>query len=110
MDYNINDKWKIFGRMARYNTTDIAGNPTPNKSALYVPTGTARAAWNAGGDAIWTINARTVVDFHGDWHSLLDAYVSTRCLRADGARSGRTINWYAPYQTASVGRRSIFRT
>ena len=64
VDYNINDKWKLFGRMARYNTTDIAGNPTPNNSQLYVPTGTARAAWNAGGDAIWTINPT-----HGGGHS-----------------------------------------
>ena len=75
-DYNINDKWKVFGRLGRYNTTDIQGNPTPNNSELYVPTGTARAAWNVGGDAIWSINARTVAEFRGDWHSLLDAYIS----------------------------------
>ena len=75
VDYDINSKWKVFGRMARYNTNDIAGNPTPNNSELYVPTGTSRAAWNVGGDAIWTINSRTILDIHGDWHSLVDAYV-----------------------------------
>ena len=52
MDYNITDKWKVFGRVARYNTTDLAGNPTPNNSQLYVPTGTSRGATNIGGDAI----------------------------------------------------------
>jgi hypothetical protein len=103
VDYNINDKLKVFGRVARYNTTDLAGNPTPNNSQLYVPTGTSRGATNIGGDAIWTVNARTVVDFHGDWHKLIDAYVSTDL----GANGWSTIwpnnNWYKPYLDASVG-------
>ena len=32
VDYAISDKWRVFGRVARYNTTDLAGNPTPNNS------------------------------------------------------------------------------
>jgi hypothetical protein len=102
-DYNINDKWKVFGRLARYNTTDIQGNPTPNSSELFVPTGTARAAWNVGGDAIWNINSRTVAEFRGDWHSLLDAYVSTPLGKDGWGSIWPNNNWYAPYQTASVG-------
>jgi hypothetical protein len=102
-DYNINDKWKVFGRLARYNTTDIQGNPTPNNSELFVPTGTARAAWDVSGDAIWNVNPRTVVEFRGDWHSLLDAYVSPS-LGSNGWASIWPNNpWYQPYQTASVG-------
>jgi Carboxypeptidase regulatory-like domain len=102
-DYNINDKWKVFGRLAHYNTTDIAGNPTPNNSELYVPTGTARAAWNVGGDAIWSINSRTVAEFRGDWHKLLDAYVSTPLGSSGWGSIWPNNAWYAPYQTASVG-------
>jgi hypothetical protein len=103
VDYNINDRWKVFGRVARYNTTDLAGNPTPNNSQLYVPTGTSRGSTNIGGDAIWSLNARTVVEFHGDWHKLIDAYVSPD-LGANGwASIWPNNNWYAPYQTASVG-------
>jgi hypothetical protein len=102
-DYNINDKWKVFGRLAHYNTTDIAGNPTPNNSELYVPTGTARAAWNVGGDAIWSINSRTVAEFRGDWHKLLDAYVSTPMGSSGWGSIWPNNAWYAPYQTASVG-------
>jgi hypothetical protein len=42
------------------------------------------------------------VDFHGDWHKLIDAYVSP------GLREGRLVedlgnNWYQPYLDASVG-------
>ncbi len=102
-DYNINDKWKVFGRLARYNTTDIQGNPTPNNSELFVPTGTARAAWNVGGDAIWSINSRTIAEFRGDWHSLLDAYVSTPLGSSGWGSIWPNNAWYAPYQTASVG-------
>ena len=103
VDYNINDRWKVFGRVARYNTTDLAGNPTPNNSQLYVPTGTSRGATNIGGDAIWTVNPRTLVDFHGDWHKLIDAYISPD-LGANGWSSiWPNNNWYKPYQDASVG-------
>src|SRR5258708_327678 len=87
-DYNISDKWKVFGRVARYNTTDLAGNPTPNNSQLYVPTGTTRGATDLGGDAVWTVSSRTVVDFHGDWHKLIDAYISD-----DLGKDGRSKIW-----------------
>jgi hypothetical protein len=103
VDYNINDKWKVFGRVARYNTTDIAGNPTPNNSQLYVPTGTTRGSTNIGGDAIWTVNARTVVDFHGDWHKLIDAYISQDLGKDGWSKIWPGNPWYKPYQDASVG-------
>ena len=63
--------------MGRYHTTDSSGDPTPNHSQLYVPTGTLRNATQVSGDAIWTVNPRTVVNFHGDWHKVIDAYVAT---------------------------------
>jgi len=102
-DYNINDKWKVFGRVARYNTTDLAGNPTPNNSQLYVATGTTRGATNIGGDAVWTVNARTVVDFHGDWHKLIDAYISQDLGPNGWSSIWPNNNWYKSYLDASVG-------
>ena len=77
-DYNINDKVKVFGRVSRYYTDDLAGNPTPQANTrLYVPTGSQRGAWQIAGDVTWTINPRTVAEVHGDWHNVIDAYVST---------------------------------
>ena len=93
-DYNISDKWKIFGRVAHYNTTDIQANPTPNDSELFTPTGTARAGWDAGGDAVWTVNPRTVVEFRGSWHSLLDAYVSSPLPSSGWGSIWPNNNWY----------------
>ena len=31
VDYNINDQWKVFGRIGRYYTDDLAPNATPNQ-------------------------------------------------------------------------------
>lgn len=103
VDYIVNDKWKVFGRVARYNTTDLAGNPTPNNSELYVPTGTSRAATDIGGDAIWTVSPRTLVDFHGDWHKLIDAYISPDLGSAGWSTIWPNNSWYKVYQDASVG-------
>lgn len=102
-DWNINDKWKVFGRIGRYHTTDIYSNPTPNKSPLYVPTGSLRNATQVAGDAIWTLDARTVVDLHGDWHDVVDAYVSPSLGPNGNAQFWPNNPWYQPYQVNSPG-------
>jgi hypothetical protein len=102
-DWNINDKWKVFGSVGRYHTTDIYSNPTPNNSPLYQPTGSLRTATEISGDAVWTVNPRTVVDIHGNYHSVVDAYVSNQM----GPNGWSTIwgdnKWYEPYQVNSPG-------
>ncbi len=103
VDYNINDTWKVSGHIGRYHTTDIAGNPTPNNSQLYVPTGTLRAATQVSGDAVWTVNPRTVVNFHGDWHRIIDAYVSTDLGKDGWSKIWPDNNWSQSYLDASVG-------
>ena len=77
VDYNITDKWKVFGRYSGYHTTDIYSNWTPNKSQLYVPTGTVRTAKQLAGDAVWTVTPASIVDLHASYHRLVDAYDST---------------------------------
>jgi len=103
VDWNINNKWKVFGRFGRYHTTDIYSNPTPNKSPLYVPTGSLRNADQVAGDAIFSLNERTVLDFHGDYHDVTDAYVSTSLGANGNAQFWPNNNWYEPYQVNSPG-------
>ncbi len=103
VDYTINDKWRVYGRIGRYHTTDISPNTTPNNSRLYVPTGTLRAATQVSGDAVWTVNPRTVVNFHGDWHKVIDAYVSDSLGDAGWGTIWTNNPWYADYQKASPG-------
>ena len=103
-DYNLNDKWRFFGRIGRYYTDDLAGNPTPLATTqLYVPTGTERAAWQVAGDATWTINPRTVLDIRGDWHSVVDAYVSSSLGAQGWGGIWPNSDWYKTYTSASQG-------
>lgn len=102
-DYNINSKLKIFGRFSAYHTTDLSPNLTPNNSVLYLPTGTYRTAQQAMGDAVWSVNPTTVLDFHGDWDRVDDAYTSTPMPSPGWASIWPNNPWYQPSLNASKG-------
>jgi hypothetical protein len=103
-DYNISDKWRAFGRVSRYYTDDLAGNPTPlQTTSLYVPTGSVRGAWQVVGDVIWTPTPRTVVNFHGDWHDVIDAYVSTPLGEGGWSSIWANSDWFKSYTSADTG-------
>ena len=101
VDYNLNEKWRLFGYYGRYHSEDIAGNPTPNNSILYQPNGSLRGANQIAGDAVWSITPSTVLNFHGDWFNLTDAFVSKDLGKNGWASIWPNNNWYAPYQAAS---------
>lgn len=101
VDYNINDNWRVSGYFGRYRSDDIANNPTPNNSILYQPSGSARAANQVLGDVIWSASPNTVLNFHGDWFNLIDAYVSKDLGKNGWASIWPNNPWYLPYQTAS---------
>lgn len=101
VDYNISEKWRVSGYYGRYYSTDSQTNPTPNNSVLYQPAGSLRIANQVLGDAIWTLSPSTVINFHGDWFNLVDAYVS-KGLGKDGWSTVWPNNpWYAPYLNAA---------
>jgi hypothetical protein len=101
VDYNINEKWRVSGYYGRYYSTDSQTNPTPNNSVLYQPAGSLRIANQVLGDAIWAVSPSTVINFHGDWFNLVDAYTS-KSLGKDGWSSIWPNNpWYAPYLDAA---------
>ena len=101
VDYNLNDKWRLFGYYGRYHSEDIAGNPTPNNSVLYQPNGSLRGANQIAGDAVWSMTPTTVLNFHGDWFNLTDAFVSKDLGKNGWAGIWPNNPWYAPYQAAS---------
>ncbi len=103
-DYSINDNLKAFGRVSRYYTDDLAGNPTPlQTTSLYVPTGSVRGAWQVAGDVTWTASPRTVVNFHGDWHDVIDAYVSQPLGEGGWSNIWTNSDWFKPYTSADTG-------
>jgi hypothetical protein len=96
VDYNINDKVRVSGYYGRYYSTDSQTNPISNGSSLYQPAGSLRIANQVLGDAIWSVTPTTVLNVHGSWFNLVDAYVS-KGLGANGWSAVWPNDWYAPY-------------
>lgn len=101
VDYNISSNWRVSGYFGRYHSTDSQTNPTPNNSSLYQPAGSLRIANQVLGDAVWTPRPNMVVNFHGDWFNLVDAYTS-QGLGKNGWSAVWPNNWYAPYEQQSA--------
>ncbi len=79
VDYNISEKWRVSGRYSRLHTVQSSNDPTENQSPLYVTQNpSARHATSIVGDAVWTASPTTVVNFHGDFHNLVDDFYSAR--------------------------------
>lgn len=102
VDYTISDKWRVSGYFGRYYSTDSQTNPIGGNSVLYQPAGSLRVANQVLGDAIWSVSPNTVINFHGDWFNLVDAYVSKGLGKDGWAQIWPNNPWYAPYLNAST--------
>ena len=98
VDYAISEKWRLSGYFGRYHSTDSQTNPL--NTVLYQPAGSLRGANQVLGDLIYTVTPNTVINIHGDWFNLIDAYVS-KGLGKDGFSQIWDNNWYSPYVDAS---------
>ncbi|MBI2687878.1 MAG: TonB-dependent receptor [Acidobacteria bacterium] len=72
-DWNVNDKWKVFGRFSRYHTNVASPNPPGTPAAS--TGGSERNSMTASGDAVWTVNATTVVNFRGSYGKPVDRFI-----------------------------------
>jgi hypothetical protein len=102
IDYNISDKWRISGHFGRYSVNDTTTNPTPNNSPLYQPSGSVRNADQASADAIWSLSPATIVNFHGSWNNLTDAYRSKDLGAGGWSQFWPNNPFYANYQANST--------
>ena len=100
VDYDISSKWRVSGYFGRYHSTDSQTNPLNN--ALYQPAGSLRGANQFLGDATYTVTPNTVINVHGDWFNLIDAYVSKGLGKNGWSQVWTDNNWYAPYLDASA--------
>ncbi len=101
VDYDINEKWRLSGHFARYDTNNTASNPTPNKSFLVQPTGSLRGGNQAAADLVWVVSPTTVVNVNGDWHNFTDSYAAPDLGKNGLSKVWPNNPWYAPYQSAS---------
>ena len=100
VDWYVNDKLRVYGRFSRFQTVQDTIAKYLTSTEIYVPQGSLRNAWTYAGDAIYTINASTVANFHFTKQGLDDDFSSPAYdLSKKGGLS--TIwpnnNWYAPY-------------
>jgi len=71
-DWNVNDKWKVFGRFSMFKTFVEQDNYA--NSPATQPNGSERHAWNTVGDAVYTINANTVFNIRGGYNRIFDSF------------------------------------
>ena len=99
-DWNISDKWKVFGRYSRFRTQIGEENYSPNDSAaLTNGTGGAMNSLNIAADTVYTLNPTTVINGKWSYGYLNDDYsapgsqVGTSGLQQFWPNNA----WYSPY-------------
>ena len=72
-DGNVNDKWKVFGRVSRFHTNVASPNPPGTPAAS--TGGSERNSLTLVGDAVYTLDANTVIDFRGSYNKPVDRFI-----------------------------------
>src|SRR5262245_10407791 len=99
-DWNITDKLKVFGRYSQFRTTLDQGNYTPNNSrAMPNDNGGIMNSRNVAGDVVYTMSARTVLNFRASYAMLEDDYSAPEYAVGEKGLAEFWPNnpWYTPY-------------
>lgn len=72
VDWVVNDKWTLFGRLSRFHT--VQSDPNFTDSPAQPLAGSNRHTWQASGDAVWTINPTTVFNVRGSYSKIVDSF------------------------------------
>ncbi|MFN7925421.1 MAG: TonB-dependent receptor [Bryobacteraceae bacterium] len=73
VDYNISDKLKVFGRYNMFRTFTAQDDYT-NGSIAQPVDGSKRHARTFSGDAVYTLNANTVLNVRGAYNAIVDSF------------------------------------
>lgn len=95
-DYNITDKWRVFGRYSQYHST-IDEHHTVDSLLIPYGDGGAMQALNVAGNAVYSMNSSTVLDFNGSYTSAHDDYWQPHAIGEKGLNTLWPNGWYAPY-------------
>ena len=96
-DYNITDKWKVFGRVSRFKTdqdqTDFTNGQDPLK--LRNVTGSQRNGWNVAGDSVYMISPTMTLDLRGSYYAVEDKRVYPQmAITENDLKSVWSTNWW----------------
>ncbi|HZT33923.1 MAG TPA: TonB-dependent receptor [Bryobacteraceae bacterium] len=97
-DWNITDKWKVFGRFSRVRTT-LDTTQYVNSPAMKNDNGGQMNNHSIAGDMVYTLNPTTVLNFRMGFASLQDDYIAPKqAIGASGLAQFWPNNpWYQPY-------------
>jgi hypothetical protein len=74
VDYNINDRWKVFGRVSRFKTDQDQVDFTNGQDPLKMRNvqGSKRNGWNAAGDSVFMLSPTMTLDVRGSFYAVED--------------------------------------
>jgi len=98
VDWNVNDRWKVFGRYNQFRTFTKWDDFTGGSVAQPVD-GSKRHSLSFSGDAVYTMNASTVLNFRYGRNAIVDSFgVPEATLQAsDLAKFWPSNSWYTSY-------------
>ncbi|HEU0124595.1 MAG TPA: TonB-dependent receptor [Bryobacteraceae bacterium] len=96
VDYNVNDKLKVFGRFNIFRTYTQQDDYTGGSPALQVD-GSKRHSRSFSGDAVYTLNASTVFNIRGAYNSIVDSFGVPSATLKDLEHLWPGNPWYKPY-------------
>lgn len=103
-DWYLSEKWRIYGRVSRYHTVQDIIAPLMQASPAYMPHGTARHTFALPFNVIYTMSARTVMDFRAEYHNMIDDWSYPKYQLPAGGWSKYWPNnaWYKAYQVEGL--------
>jgi hypothetical protein len=94
-DWNLNDKWKVYGRFSRFQNT-LDPEPYADSRGLSLNGGIMNSQ-NVTGDAVYTITPSTVLNLRASYASLKDDLDSREITEQDLQEFWPNNAWYKPY-------------
>ncbi|MFN0102273.1 MAG: carboxypeptidase regulatory-like domain-containing protein [Bryobacteraceae bacterium] len=96
VDYNVNDRLKVFGRFNIFRTFTELDDYTGGSPAFQID-GSKRHSRSFSGDAVYAINPSTVFNIRGAYNSIVDSFGVPSATLKDLERIWPGNAWYKPY-------------
>ena len=98
VDYYINPKVRVFARPSLYRTNVLTVPPDQLlKNELFTQSGSTRNGFTLPAQALWMVNATTVISISGDYRNFVDQFTSPNSEVDNYGKFWSGNNWYAPF-------------
>ena len=100
LDWNINDRWKAYGRVSRMKTDQDANDYTDGNDPLKLrnTVGSVRNGWNIAADTVYTFNPSTTLNVRGSYYQVEDKReYPDMVVGEEGYANLWPSGWWQPY-------------